>query len=340
MKSRILAGGILILLMLGLAAAATAAFALTIDGASDMLLLQAPGIELSSNRGMSNEMTFYLGMRFQEGIFYIGEPQTEPQIDHFYVGNLSALESMYPNDHAVWTLTRTKGTAQLKMDLNNLPDMDLELKALPNGTEDAEWLITCDYGTAHWEAKYTIHFMNSPTGMPTGLEMDFGNVLVVKSGDRLGLADKVRFRNGWNIPGEHVDTMIGGGNNWQDGVTHDDQWIWDVAYQPGVYDCNVSKLCGNIRWIEDFTLIVTNADGTLEANKYTPVGTVWSMPASVTRIEAEAFAGTKLTEVDIPAGVSIAADAFRDTGLIAVYTHNDPDTVDWAVSNGVVALTE
>ena len=73
---------------------------------------------------------------------------------------------------------------------------------------------------------------------------------------------------------------------------------------------------------------------------YTPFGMVAAVPGGLKTIESEAFAGTKLTEIDIPAGVSIAADAFRDTGLIAVYTHNDPDTVDWAVSNGVVALTE
>ena len=302
--------------------------------------LPTPEIQLSSNRGMSNEMNFYLGMRYQEYTFYTGEVQTEPQIDHFYVDNQFELETMFPNDSAVWTLTKLSGTAELRIDqYGQDSDIDLELKALPTGPEDATWKIECDYGTAHWEDTYTVHFMSSPTGLPTGIDMDFGNVLVAKSGERLGLADKVWFKNGWNIPGENIDTMIGGGNNWQDGVTHDENWIWDVANNPGVYDCNVSKTCGNIRWIENFTLIVVGADGTIPASKYTPVGTVTVLPNAVKTIESEAFAGTKLTEVDIPAGVSIAADAFDDTGLVAIYAH-DQDTIDYAVSNGFVAVTD
>ena len=88
--------------------------------------------------------------------------------------------------------------------------MDLQLKKLPNGPEDATWKIECDWGPGHWETIYTVHFKNSPTGLPTGIDMDFGDVLVVKSGESLGLASKVRFKNGWNIPGESNYVMIGG----------------------------------------------------------------------------------------------------------------------------------
>ena len=297
--------------------------------------------DIHDNRNEAHEMNFYLGMRFTEGTFYTGEVQTEPQIDHFYLNNVGILAADYPNDQAVWKLTKLSGTAELKMDPEmNPPDMDLRIRALPTGPEDATWRIECDWGPAHWETEYTIHFMNSPKGLPTGLEMSFGNILVVKSGEKLGLADKVSFRNGWHIPNEYMDTMIGGGMNWQEGVTHDDHWIWDVAAKPGIYDCNVSKKCGNICWIEDFTLIVTEADGTLSVNQYTPFGTVATVPAELTGIESQAFAGTSLTEVDIPAGVSIAADAFDGTGLVAVYTHNDPNTIQWAVDHGYVALTD
>lgn len=224
--------------------------------------------DIHDNRNEAHEMNFYLGMRFTEGTFYTGEVQTEPQIDHFYLNNVGILAADYPNDQAVWTLTKLSGTAELKMDLDSSPDMDLRLRALPTGPENAKWKIECDWGPAHWETEYTIHFMISPTGLPTGLEMDFGNTLVVKTGEKLGLADKVRFKNGWYIPNEYMDTMIGGGMNWQEGVTHDDHWIWDVAAKPGIYDCNVSKMCGNIRWFEDFTLIVTEADGTLNGIQY------------------------------------------------------------------------
>ena len=296
---------------------------------------------ISNNRNGAHQMNFYLGMRYEEYTFFTGEVQTEPQIDHFYLDNKEQMAAAYPQDEPEWKMTKISGTAELRMDTIGYDrDMDLELRQLPNGPEDGVWKIECDWGPMHWETLYTVHFMNSPTGLPTGIDMDFGTVLVVRSGQRIGLADKVRFKNGWNIPGEHIDTMIGGDVFNKDAVTHDEQWIWDIANAPGVCQANASKLCGNIRWIEDFTLIVTNADGTLPANEYTPIGTVTVLPAAIREIESEAFAGTKLTEVDIPAGTMIADDAFDGTGLIAVYTHNDPDTIAWAVNHGIVALTE
>ena len=114
----------------------------------------------------------------------------------------------------------------------------------------------------------------------------------------------------------------------------------NIAAKPGVYDANASRTCGNVRWIENFTLIVTEADGTIKASDYRPVGTIAKVPADTTKIESQAFAGTKITEVDIPAGVEIADDAFAGSGLIAVYTHNDEDTIEWAVSHEIVAVTE
>ena len=302
--------------------------------------IPAPTLEISDNRGGSHEMNFYLGMRYTEDTFYIGEVQTEPQIDHFYFNNAGQMEMSYPNDTAVWTLTRISGTAELKMWREQWPyDMDLRLKKLPDGPEDAKWKIECDWGPGHWETIYTVHFQNSSYGLPTGIDMDFGDVLVVRSGEPLGLAGKVRFKNGWYIPGEKIDTMIGG-YNWQDGVRFDETVFDDVGDTPGIYECNASKMCGNIRWIENFTLIVTNADGTLPASKYVPFGTIAKVPANTTKIESQAFAGTKFTEVDIPAGVEIAEDAFAGSELIAVYTHNDQDSIDWAVSHEIVAVTE
>ena len=300
----------------------------------------APDIRLFSNRGMSHEMNFYLGMRFTERIIRAGEVQTEPQIDHYYMTNASELAAEYPNDTAVWKLTRLQGTAEIQLDNSYLPDTDLQLKKLPDAPEDAVWKLECDYGDTHWEADYTIHFMDSPTGLPTGIDMDFGNVLVVKSGDRLDLENKVRFKNGWSIPGENIETMLGGDYGWMNGVIQDEHFIWNLANTPGIYACNVSKSCGNIRWLEDFTLIITESDGTMNKNDYTPFGSVATLPAGVTRIESEAFAGTTLTEIDIPAGVSIANDAFSGTSLVAVYTHNDPNTIQWAVDHGYAALTD
>ena len=72
---------------------------------------------------------------------------------------------------------------------------------------------------------------------------------------------------------------------------------------------------------------------------YTPFGTVAAVPGGLKKIESEAFAGTKLTEIDIPAGVGIAADAFDGTGLVAIYCH-DQETVDYALQHGFAAVVE
>ena len=48
------------------------------------------------------------------------------------------------------------------------------------------------------------------------------------------------------------------------------------------------------------------------------------MPEDTTEIGDEAFAGTQITEISIPAGVrSIADNAFDGTGLIAIYTNGN-----------------
>ncbi len=220
------------------------------------------------NRGGAYGMNFYLGMDFEKGTFYEGRVQTEPQIDHFYVNNAEELKAAHPDGAAAWTLEKIDGTAELEMDLSMLPDMDLQLKKLPEGPEEARWKITFRYGDASWETVYAIQFQNSPTGLPTGLDLSFGDTLTVKTGEKIGINEKVSFKNNWSIPGESIYTMIGGGSDWQEGITHDENWVWDVANKPGLYSCNVSKTCGNIRWIEPFTLIVTDENG--EIPKTTP----------------------------------------------------------------------
>ena len=74
---------------------------------------------------------------------------------------------------------------------------------------------------------------------------------------------------------------------------------------------------------------------------YTPYGLVNTLPAYTIVIDSQAFAGTKMTELDILASVTtIAADAFDGSGLIAIYTHNKQDTIDYATDHGFVALVD
>ena len=138
----------------------------------------------------------------------------------------------------------------------------------------------------------------------------------------------------WSI-GENNWSPYGGGDFWD----HVD-WEYCTWSDAGVYPLQLVARADNLSMSMTVTAVVAEADGTMDVSRYTPFGTVATVPSGLKVIDSEAFAGTKLTEVDIPAGVSIAADAFRDSELIAVYTHNDPNTISWAVNNGVVALTE
>jgi len=85
---------------------------------------------------------------------------------------------------------------------------------------------------------------------------------------------------------------------------------------------------------------VTDEDGTLDASLYEPVGSVFTLPDSLTTIGSEAFAGTSIRQIDIPETVtSIAEDAFDGCGLVAIYAHN-LYVLEWAVDHGFVALVE
>ena len=113
----------------------------------------------------------------------------------------------------------------------------------------------------------------------------------------------------------------------------------DIWNQSGVFTMQMIAGSDNICMNKSIKVVVTESDGTLSRNKYIPFGTIATSPASLQAIQSQAFAGTRLTEVDIPAGVSIAPDAFDGTGLIAIYCH-DQDTIDYAVGNGYVAVVE
>ena len=105
-------------------------------------------------------------------------------------------------------------------------------------------------------------------------------------------------------------------------------------------ECRLVAYSANLYMSVPATYVFTGADGTIPESQYTPFGTVTKLPAAITKIESEAFTGTKITEADIPAGTVIADDAFAGSGLIAVYTHNDPEIIEWAVGHGIVAITE
>lgn len=293
-------------------------------------------LDITCNQGTSFERDFYIGMDFEAHTFYTGKVQTDPQITYFYLDNAYLYSRMLQGD-PVWKATRKQGTANVSIEDNGVDGMNLDIISLPASPEDAVYLIECDWDGVHWEEEYTVHFKNSPVGLPTGLEVDFGDHLIVRTGEEIKLRDNVRFKNGWRIYGEDYSVPLGGDGNIWDGVN---DWGNYFGNEPGIYQANVSAMSANVRWIEDFTLIVTRADGTLPVSARPAPATLIRLPANTQRIETQAFAGSPIGSIDIPADVTfIADDAFDGCGLVYAYCHSQY-AIDYAVSHGLVAMVD
>ena len=173
----------------------------------------------------------------------------------------------------------------------------------------------------------------SLTTRPTGVVTPISDPMIAKVGDRLGHEVNISFADGWSIGNCQKGYYVWGDyTNALDGYYGN----WKIS---GTYTIRMVAQSDNICMGKTIKAVVTEKNGTMKATDYVPFGTVAYMPAGITKIESEAFAGTKFTEVDIPAGVTISNDAFAGTGLIAVYAH-DQNTIDWAVSNGFIAITD
>ena len=276
------------------------------------------------------ERNIYLVPGWTSGTEVYGKVTSDDFIDKLYVENESVCASELAGD-PVWTITENGSTPEHVRIRPEGREAWLELKAMPGTAGDRTYDVSCTWDGHSWSGSYTVHFKNAPNGLPQDVKGKPDSPMILKAGQ--GPSKLLQFKN-WNqIEGEEAwfdfSENIGNGIGWYGGRP-----------TPGVYEGYMEAGCANIIWRERLTLVLTEADGTMDKDDYVPFGSVTQMPAGLTKIEQEAFAGTKLTEVDIPAGVEIAGDAFDDTGLIAIYTHNDPDTIKWAVDCGVIALTE
>ena len=210
---------------------------------------------------------------------------------------------------------------------------EVYLKKMPSTAMDVVVDITCTWDGQTTTMPYTVHFETQPVSLPTAVKTIPENcIIVARVGEQFDY--DIRFKNGDGLVC-HESFYRSLSDNLQN------EFGWDLTpTRSGIFEGYMETGVDNLYWREKLTIVVAKANGTLKADDYTPFGTVATVSSDLIRIDSQAFAGTSLTEVDIPAGVSIAADAFDGTGLIAVYTHNDRNTIQWAVSNGFVALTE
>ena len=200
-------------------------------------------------------------------------------------------------------------------------------------TGSAEFEATCTIDGQTYTQNVKVNFVSLPS-RPTGVEIGYSNPMIAKFADRVDYNPDIRFKNNWQLNGQLTYSLYGDGDFWNAVVWDNSTWN-----QSGIFTMQMVACSGNICMNKTIKVVVAKADGTMENSKYIPFGTVATVPSSLKVIESEAFSGTQLTEIDIPTGVNIAADAFDGTDLVAIYAH-DQATVDYAVNNGYIAVVD
>ena len=266
-----------------------------------------------------------------------GEVYSTDRLFTWEIRNMNEVARLYDAEPA-FTVTLESGDVAFSADTfasGNKAGIEVRMTEMP-AAGTAEFKAVCTIGDETYEQTVQFAFTGI-TSLPGGLEGDLSSPKIWKIGDELPFCPQISFADGWSADGESCGTLYGAGDEFFELVDWQD--VCSVA-KTGMAEVPLVAYSANLCMQKTVTWIFINADGTMPAGRYTPVGTVITLPAAITEIESEAFAGTRITEADIPAGTEIADDAFAGTGLIAVYTHNDEDTIDWAVRNGIVALTE
>ncbi len=293
------------------------------DGNGDV---PKPEIQIGSWNGFERNIYIGSGMSgIQPGFARLF---SDDFVDRLYFENEVVVTKELAGD-PVWSI-KENGNAPQHADLRgNGKETDIYLKSLPAGPGDVTYDITCTWDGKTWTGKYTVHFTDAVMPQYVGYTPK-DHILVVKAGEQLDY--DIYFRQ-WN--------QLENEGSWRDlSESLRDVVGWDeVPATPGVYEGYMETGCANLIWREELILVVTERDGTIRKSDYKPFGTVAKTPAGLTTIESQAFVGTKLTEIDVPAGVSIADDAFNNTGLVAIYAH-DQGTVNYALDKGYVPVVD
>ncbi len=195
--------------------------------------------------------------------------------------------------------------------------------------------VRCKAGGETCTEEISLRF-EQMSSKPEGIMTEWPEVLITKVGDPIPVQPPVSFADNWNCGKacwSYYNVNDANAIEWRE-----ESGFWR---ETGCCTLQLVARAENLCMNRTVHAVITNVDGTLPAAKYSPLGSVFILPAALTEIGAEAFAGIPLTEVDIPGGVARIDDsAFDGTGLVAVYTHNNRIVIDYAVNHGYVALTE
>ena len=216
---------------------------------------------------------------------------------------------------------------------------ELYLDALPNATQTVTFTITCDWDGAHGETEAKVNFVKIP--MPTGLFREADHQapptsLTVKTYDRLTAIDMLHLANDYVVDDDDNYIYYERGMWYNEGdenaedpfsvFVNQDTDFFRIAGKPGTYDITLSSSSANITWTQECHLVIENRP-------------ILALPASITEIESQAFAGIAVEVVIIPTGCqSIDHDAFDGCQSLTCIINRSNAVVN--VPNGVTVIKE
>ncbi len=254
---------------------------------------------------------------------------------HCRIENMEEIQDTLTTD-PVFSVAQTGGTTAVSFSTTVWQDhsgVDVYLIAMPDAGS-AIFEVSCTVNGQVTTTSAAITFANLGT-RPSGVVTTAVNPTVIVIGMSIGSAPDISFADGWS------------GGNANRAVYGDDADVmnaFDWAYNgrakgTGTYDVRMVAMSNNICMQKTIRYIVTRDHLIIPEEDYRPFGTVSILPEDTTEIGDEAFAGTKLTEISIPAGVqSISEDAFEGTGLIAIYTNGNQATQYYAMRHRFVIV--
>ena len=239
---------------------------------------------------------------------------------HCRIENMEEIQDTLTGE-PVFRVEQTGGTTEVSFSTAIREDhsgVDVTLNAMPEAG-NAVFEVSCTVNGQVYSTNAAITFERLAT-RPSGVVVTAANPTVIVIGMSIGNAPEISFADGWSagnvyraVYGDDADVMN----------------AFDWAYNgrakgTGTYDVRMVAMSNNICMQKTIRYIVTRDHLIIPEADYRTFGTVSTLPEDTTEIGDEAFTGTQITEISIPAGVrSIADNAFDGTGLIAIYTNGN-----------------
>ena len=208
--------------------------------------------------------------------------------------------------------------------------LDVRLNEIPDTEMDVPVTIICTWGDLEAETVTMVH-IKALDVIPQGT--DLPEEIILNLGETFTVEPHI-LPAGCTIPGYNWE-IVGNSGEFEEFTTHVEAQDTQTSRTyttigSGVYEALVALQADTVIAGRFVKFVVKDENGLIPASEYTGTD-ILRLPAALTRIEEEAFAGdTSLEAIDIPAGVTFIADnAFDGCGTVYVYTNDNPYVIEY-----------